>query len=470
VAYAAFDGEGEMFMAELGTEARPLRVAVVGSGPGGFYAADALFKSGKPVTVDMFERLPTPFGLVRGGVAPDHLKIKGVTRVFEKIADHEGFAFLGNVQVGRDIYVAELCSCYDAIVLATGAETDRRLGIPGEDLRGSHSATELVGWYNGHPDYRNHSFDLSQEVAVIVGQGNVALDVARILSKTAEELVHTDIAKYALEALAYSRIKEIYLVGRRGPVQAAFTPHEIKELGGLVQCDPVVDAAYLTLNLASQTELDDPDNYHSKKNLAVLSGFAARPASGKRKRCHIRFYLSPVEIGGAASVEYVLLERNELVGESFHQKAHGTGAYEKLACGLLFRSVGYRGVPMPGVPFDEVRGVCANREGRILDGGAVAPGLYATGWIKRGASGTIGTNKQDSAATVQALLADLPQLPPCPTPDTGAVGELLASRRIRVVSLSDWRRIDAAEVERGKRLGKPREKFTSIEEMLAILD
>ncbi|MCC6697488.1 MAG: FAD-dependent oxidoreductase [Candidatus Hydrogenedentes bacterium] len=457
-------------MSTLGTAGLPLRVAIVGSGPSGFYAAEALFKSGLNLSVDMFDRLPVPFGLVRGGVAPDHPKIKSVTRVYDKIAANPGYAFLGNVTIGRDLSVDELSRFYDCVIFASGAETDNRLGIPGEDLPGSHTATEFVGWYNGHPDYRDRVFDLSSEVAAVVGQGNVAMDVSRILAKTIDELRSTDIAEYALDALAESKVKEIHLIGRRGPVQAKFTLAEIKEFGELVACDPVIDPVSLQLDTASQAELDNPDNQHSQKNVAVLRAFAERAAPSKAKRFHIHFLESPVEIRGNGKVESLVLERNRLEGEPFKLRAVGTGEKHEMPCGLVFRSVGYRGVPIPGVPFDERKGRIPNDDGRIIIDGAPWAGHYAVGWIKRGPSGVIGTNKPDSQATAAALLADVPSLSPSPERDTNALLSLLRSRGVRPVSFADWQRIDAAEIERGKAKGKPREKFSRVEDMLALLD
>jgi ferredoxin--NADP+ reductase len=457
-------------MSELGTAARPLRVAVVGSGPSGFYAVEALFKAGVPVQVEMFDRLPTPFGLVRGGVAPDHPKIKSVTRVYEKIAQNEGFAFFGNVTIGKDIAIEELRRFYDAVLFTCGAESDKHLGVPGESLPGSHAATEFVGWYNGHPDYRGRSFDLSQEVAVIIGQGNVAMDVTRILAKSVDELRNTDIAQHALDALAESRIKEIHLVGRRGPVQAAFTHPELKELGELDTCDPVIDPADLDLDPTSRQELEDVSNHHSQKNMGVLEAFAARESGSKAKRCRIRFFRSPNELRGDGRVQSIVLEKNVLIGEPFRQRAMATDEREEIPCGLVFRSVGYRGVAIPGVPFDDSRGVFPNEDGRILDRGDAVPGLYCAGWIKRGPSGIIGTNKPDSQKTVQELLLDMPKLDPCDEPSSDALRELLKSRGVRAVSFADWQKIDAAEIERGQALGKPREKFTRVEDMLAVLD
>lgn len=456
-------------MAELGSEARPVRVAVVGSGPSGFYATDALLRSDRKVNVDMFDRLPTPFGLVRGGVAPDHQKIKSVIKVYDKIATSPCFAFFGNVTVGRDLTVAELGQFYDATIFCCGAETDNRLGIPGEDLAGSHTATAFVGWYNAHPDYRHHTFDLSSEVAVVIGQGNVAMDVSRVLAKTVDELKATDIAEHALDALAESKVKEIHLIGRRGLVQAKFTPPEIKEIGELADCDPIVNPKDLVFNEASQVELDDPQDTTAGRNIAILREFASRGAPTKRKRYVIRSYESPVELKGSSRLERVVIEKNVLVGEPFKQSARGTGEKTELPCGIFFRSVGYRGVPILGVPFEEKKGIFPNKEGRILSNGGPVPGLYAAGWIKRGPSGVIGTNKPDSLDTVNVLLSDLSRLELCKTPDTAALGALLRSRNVQAVSYADWRRIDAAEVERGQKKGKPREKFTSIEEMLSVL-
>ena len=450
---------------------RPARVAIVGSGPSGFYAADVLIKADQDVTIDMFDRLPTPFGLVRGGVAPDHPKIKNVIRIYERTAKDAAFSFLGNVHVGHDVSVAELRAHYDAVIFTCGAETDRSLNISGIELPGSHTATEFVGWYNGHPDYLGRSFDLSQEIAVVIGQGNVAVDVTRVLAKTVDELKNTDIAAHALDALATSKVKEVHLIGRRGPVQAAFTNKEIRELGELADCDLVFnDLGDFELNPASQAELDDAANIGAGRNWKVLEELRARQPAGKSRRIVVHFFRSPRELSGNGRVESLALERNRLAGEAGDQWAEGTGGTTTMGCGLFFRSVGYRGVKIPGVPFEARRGVFPNAAGRIVEDGAPVPGLYAAGWIKRGPSGVIGTNKPDSVETVRKLLEDLPALPGCETPDTAPLCGLLASRNVRVVSYADWQRIDAAEVARGRPHGKPREKFTTIEEMLTVLD
>lgn len=455
---------------ELGGAGNPLRVAIVGSGPSGFYAAQALYKANLTVEIDMFDRLPTPYGLVRHGVAPDHQKIKNSTAVFAKIASKEGFAFWGNVTVGRDISVDELASFYHAVIFAYGAESDRRLNIPGEDLPGSYTATEFVAWYNGHPDYRDHTFDLSHETAVVIGQGNVAVDVCRILLKTVDELKGTDIAAHALEALAESRVREVHMIGRRGPVQAKFTQVEIKELGRLEDADPIVQPKYLEFDALSQAEYDDPKNKSAARIVPILLEFSQRPAPTKNGRLHIDFLLGPRAILGKQRVEKIVLEHNELVGEPFHLSARGTGETEELACGLVFRSVGYRGTELEGVPFNDDWGVVANEEGRVVENGAPKRGYYAVGWIKRGPSGVIGTNKPDSAETVKALLQDLGKLGDSACRGREAVLNLLQERGIRPVSFEDWKAIDAEEVARGSESGKPREKFTRIEEIIAFLD
>ncbi len=457
-------------MSTLGSSENPLRVAIVGSGPSGFYAADALFKSDACVHVDMFDRLPSPYGLVRLGVAPDHAKIKNSIRVYEKIAAHENYAFWGNVTVGRDVTLVELQRHYDAVLFASGAETDRRLGIPGEDFPGSHTATEFVAWYNGHPDYCDHEFDLSVKAAVIIGQGNVAMDVCRILAKTVDELKHTDIAQHALDALAESQVEDIYMIGRRGPVQAKFSQQEAKEMGKLDSCDPIVDPSDLELDPLSQAEYDDPDNQSARRIFPILQEFSQRPASNSQRRLHFEFLKSPVEICGNGKVESIRIEKNRIEGDPKRLQARGTGETLDLEAGLVFRSVGYRGAPIPGVPFRDDWGVIPNEDGRITDGDKPIPGLYVAGWIKRGPTGVIGTNKPDSQATVAALLADAAALKPCELRDSESFRTELKDRGLRVVSFADWKRIDAAEVERGKPAGKPREKFVRVDEMLSLLD
>lgn len=457
-------------MSVPGTGQNPLKVAIVGAGPSGFYAAEALLKSGLVVRIDMIERLPAPFGLVRHGVAPDHPKLKEAIAVYDRIARSPEFRFFGNVTVGRDVTVETLRAAYHAVIFASGAETDRRLGVPGEDLAGSYTATEFVGWYNGHPDYRDRVFDLDQEVAVIIGQGNVAADVCRILAKTVDELKHTDIAEHALAALAESRVRDIYVVGRRGPAQAKFTAKELRELGDLAAAEVQVDPAELELNPESLAEFEERKGAASKKNVEILREFAARRRAGKPRRIHFRFLLSPTAILGQGHVEAVEFERNQLSGPAFGQGAKGTGELVEQPAGLVFRSIGYKGVPMPGLPFDARQGVFPTRGGRITDEhGTVVPGLYASGWIKRGPTGIIGTNKPCSVATVASVLADAGTLDENPRVGAEGIPALLGSDGRRVVSYEDWIAIDHAEMSRGTASGKPREKFTSVEQMLEVL-
>jgi len=456
-------------MASLGSPERPLRVAIVGSGPSGFYAAQILLEQKLSVKVDMFEKLPAPYGLVRYGVAPDHQKIKNVIKVFEKTASNPNFSFFGNVSVGKDITVFELRKFYDAAIFTIGAESDRRLGISGEDLAGSHTATEFVAWYNGHPDFQDHHFDLSHEVAVIVGQGNVAMDVARILGKNPEELKKTDIARHALEVLAESKIKEIHVYGRRGPAQAAFTAPEIREMGELVDCYPAIDPKDLDLNEASQKELLDVANAGRKKNYEILKSFLSAAPNNRRRKFVLHFMRSPVEIMGKGHVEKIKFEINSLTGEANGQKVRGTGQFEEIDCGIVFRSVGYQGVPLKGLPFSEQKGIVPNKAGRVMDPEQTYTGWYVAGWIKRGATGIIGTNKPDSEETVRSLLEDLGRLNPCEVPDSQQVLSFLKSREVRVVTFADWKKIDAAEVQRGIESGKPREKFVRATDMLSAV-
>ena len=453
--------------------AAPLRVAVVGAGPSGFYAAEALLKSDAAVEVDLLERLPSPYGLVRSGVAPDHPKLKQSIEVYKKIAAHEDLRFFGNVAVGADVRPEELRELYHAVIYTCGAETDRRLGIDGEDLPGSHTATEFVGWYNGHPDYRDREFDFGHETAAIIGQGNVAADVARILSKSADELRATDIAEHALDALAQSRIKTIAVIGRRGPAQAKFTTKELREFLALEHCRAEIDPAELELNEAGRAEVADvKEGKVAAKNLAVFEQMAADAGGAdKARRCRMMFCRSPVRLEGGDRIERAVLERNRLEGAAFRQKAVGTGETETLECGLLFRSIGYRGVAIEGVPFHDAWGVIANDGGRVTDGpdGAVAPGLYAAGWIKRGPSGIIGTNRACAVETVTALLEDRAALLAEAREGRSGLARLLDGRGARPIDFGDWQKIDAAEVARGEPKGKPREKFTRREEMLAAL-
>jgi ferredoxin/flavodoxin---NADP+ reductase len=448
---------------------RPLRVAVVGSGPAAFYAAGQLLDSEDGAEVDMLERLPTPWGLVRLGVAPDHPKLKEVSRAFEKIAGRPGFRFLGNVEVGRDVGHDELCRVYDAVIYAVGAQTDKRLGVPGEDLPGSWSATEFVAWYNGHPDYPDLAFDLSAERAVVVGNGNVALDVARMLVLTREELALTDTTDPAIEAIAESGIREIVVLGRRGPVQASWTPPELQEMGGLAGADILVDPAELELEPASAAELEKATPL-VRRNMDVLREFASRKPEGKPRAVRLRFRVSPVAILGEQHVEGVEVVHNRLEPDADGRvRAVATHEREVIPCGVVFRSVGYHGIPLPGVPFDAATGTMPNAGGRVLDD-AAAPiqGLYCAGWIKRGPTGVIGTNKKDASETVDLLLEDARSgVLPRSSAGAGALDDLLAQRGVDVVLYPGWEAIDALERERGSGQGRPRVKLATWDELLA---
>ena len=408
----------------------------------------------------MIERLPTPWGLVRLGVAPDHPKLKTVSRAFERIAAKTGFRFLGNVEVGRDLTHSDLVELYDAVVYAVGAQTDRRLGIPGEDLPGSWSATEFVAWYNGHPDYQELEFDLNVDRAVVIGNGNVALDVARMLALTPEELAPTDTTDPAIEAIGSSSVREIVVVGRRGPAQASFTTPELQELGDLAGADVAVDPAELELDPASEAALEHDTN--ARRNVEVLRAFAQREPTGKPVTLWLRFFRSPVAIHGRERVESVELVRNRLEERDGALVAVPTDERETIECGLVFRSVGYHGVPLPELPFDEKRGTLLHEGGRVVG----APSVYCAGWIKRGPTGVIGTNKKDATETVELLLEDaragrLPRNDHATTVDA-----VLAERGARVVMYAGWIGIDELERAAGEKLGRPRVKLRTWDDLL----
>jgi len=461
------------------TDDPPIRIAVIGSGPAGFYAAGHLLSDkSERFEVDMIERLPTPWGLVRSGVAPDHPKIKSVTRVYEKTAAHPRFRFFGNVHFGEQVSREDLLAHYHALVYATGSSVDRPLDIPGEHLGGSHPATEFVGWYNGHPDHRDLEVALdSAERAVVIGNGNVALDVARMLSLTRDELAGTDIADHALDVLEHNHISEIVVVGRRGPAQAAFTNPELRELADLLDADVIVDPSELDRALAVADPHTTPT---AERNVEVLRQYAARPPLGRRRRIVLRFLLSPVAILGdpVHGVTAVELVRNELLpDEDGTPRARATSEHETIPAGLVFRAIGYRGIPLAGVPFDERLGVIPNEGGRVVDPATGDPrrGEYVVGWIKRGPSGVIGTNKKDAQQTVDAILADVsasvngdvPLLAP-ESPDPIAVESMLIARQPDLVTYEGWLSIDRHERALGEPSNRPRVKLTTIEEMLRI--
>jgi ferredoxin--NADP+ reductase len=459
----------------VGTPHNPLRVAVIGSGPSAFYAAEAYLKQTElAVEVDMFERLPTPHGLVRGGVAPDHQKIKSVTKVYDKIAADPRFRFYGNVEFGRDLRRADLIAHYHQIIYATGAQTDRRMGIPGEDLPGSHAATEFVGWYNAHPDYRDLHFDLTQIRAAVIGNGNVAMDVARILASSESELAATDIADYALDALRSSRVTDIYVFGRRGPAQAAFTNPEIKELGELADADVIVLPEEAALDPLSEEMLAREPDRTAANNVQILQAYAQRAPAGKRRRIHMRFLWSPVELIGSERVEAIKLVKNTLQrADDGSLRPRATDQTEIIPVGLVFRSIGYRGVALPDVPFDSKAGIIPNQAGRVIDPTTGAPilGDYVVGWIKRGPSGVIGTNKPDAVESVKMALEDAAagRVHTPANAERAAVEAMLIARGIQFVRYADWLMLDRIEQERGRALGRPRLKFSRVEDMLSAI-
>ena len=451
--------------------ARP-RVAIVGAGPAGAFAAGRLLRGRGDAEIDLFERLPTPWGLLRGGVAPDHQEIKRLEQLFDRQTLRRGCRLLANVEVGVDVSHSELMRHYTAVVYATGAQTDKSLGIPGEDLPGSRPATEFVAWYNGHPDYRALEFDLSAPRAVVIGNGNVAADVTRILMRGDEELARTDIADHALAALRQSSVREVVVLGRRGPAQAAFTSAELRELGHLDGVDVEVDPAELELDPVSSEWLAVEGTFTAHKNVELLGEFASRaPRPTARRRIVLRFLRSPVHIRGSGRVEAVDLRRNEIVRTNDGTLRAGAvdDEVETIECGLVLRSVGYRAVPLPDVPFDERHFVLPNERGRVLaPDGEPLPGVYAVGWIKRGPTGILGTNKRDAEETVSCLAEDLRSgalaQPPNPAPE--GIDALLAERKPDVVTVDAWRAIDREELERGSDQRRPRVKLASREELL----
>lgn len=435
------------------------RAAVIGAGPAGFYTTDLLLGAG--FEVDLYDSLPTPFGLVRSGVAPDHPKLKSVTRIYEKTAAKPGFRFFGGVELGKDVTREELLERYHAVVYAIGTSDDNRLGIPGEDRPGSHSATEFVAWYNGHPEYAGHEFDLSGGRAVVIGNGNVAIDVARMLVLDPEELAPTDTADHAIEHFGSSTVDEVILLGRRGPAQAAFTNPEVRELGELLRADVVCDPA----QIEAATEPETPTQ---KRNVELFRDYAAREPQGKSHRIELRFLRSPIEIlgdGEDGSVTGVRVSVNRLE----NGRAVPTGEEEVIECGLVLRSIGYRGRPLDSLPFDEQRGLIRNDGGRVTDEtGAPHRGEYVVGWIKRGPSGVIGTNKKDAADTVAKVLADRDAgaLAQPANTDPDEIARWLAERAPDAVTWEGWQAIDAAERRAGEAQGRPRVKLVRLAELI----
>jgi ferredoxin/flavodoxin---NADP+ reductase len=445
------------------TDSPPLRVAIVGAGPSGFYAAGQLLAVAEPqFAVDLYDRLPTPYGLVRSGVAPDHPKIKSVTRAYDKTTEHERFRFFGHVELGTDIGREHLLEHYHVVLYTIGTATDKRLGIPGEDLRGSHPATEFVAWYNGHPDHCGLEVDLQAKQAVVVGAGNVAIDVARMLALAPSELEITDTADQAIEVLSASGVEEITILARRGPLQAAFTNPELLEMGELERGD--VEVVGAELDELSAVALQQADKTR-RRNVEIIQDYAARPKTGKSITVRFRFLASPVELLGDADghVRAVKIEKNAIVArDDGSLAARGTGTFEELPAQLVFRSIGYTGVPVAGIPFDERRGLISNEGGRVIDaGGTHQVGEYVSGWIKRGPSGVIGTNKKDSQDTVDKILEDAAAgRVNAPTADD--IESMIATHCTNAVTWEGWQAINAIETAAGEAStpGRPRVKLT----------
>jgi ferredoxin--NADP+ reductase len=453
------------------------RIAIIGSGPAGYFAAGHLFKkSDLNIEIDMYDKLPTPFGLVRSGVAPDHQTTKTVTKVYDKIASNPKFRFYGLIEYGNHITLDDLKKHYHQVLFATGAQTDRRMNIPGEDLKRSHTATEFVAWYNGHPEFTDIDFDLSVEKVAIIGMGNVAVDVARILCRSKEELSKTDITDYAFDKLVNSNIKEVYMIGRRGPAQAAFTNPELKELGNLEIADCLI--------LKDESEVDELTAQHLidnlersvEKKLEIISEFSNHIKT-KKKSLTIRFLLSPTEIipdedGNVKAIKLVKNVLSKSDDGSLRPKA--TEENEILQVDMVFRSIGYRGIPLPEVPFKESWGIIPNIRGRIADEeeNNTLTGLYVTGWIKRGPTGVIGTNKRDSGETVALMIEDIKNnntfRPENPTSDK--IETLIKERNPEYINYEDWLKIDKEEINRGEKEGKPRVKFTNIDDIKIYLN
>ena len=461
-------------MPSLGTADRPLRVAVVGAGPAGLYATEALVKKPDLVTeVDVFERFPTPFGLVRDGVAPDHQSIKAVARVLERVLADPRVRLFGNVTYGVDLPHRDLKRHYDQILYAVGAQADRRMSIPGEDLPNSHPAIAFVGWYNGHPDYRDLPVDLAGERVVVVGNGNVAMDVARILATAPEELATTDIADHALATLRASRVREVVVLGRRGAAQASFTTPELKELGKLDGVDVAVDPANIELDPASRTVVEEDRT--ARANLKILREYAARDHGDGQRRVVLRFLASPAElVGHRGRITGLRVERNELVVDAYGGlRSKGTGQFDLIETGLVVRSIGYRTVPIEGVPFDPATSTVSNIAGQVVHpstGEAVA-GEYVVGWAKRGPTGRIGNNKADAISTVEVMVADLPDLKGVRDDqrDPSRIEAVLRRRGIDYTTYQGWRILDGHELALGASQGRPRVKVCSVPEMLEII-
>lgn len=443
--------------------AGPARVAVIGAGPAGLYTVLELLNSDVLVSIDVFDRLPTPYGLVRYGVAPDQVKMKSVIRVMQTPFIDSDVAFFGNVTVGTDITHEELLERYHALVYSTGSPHDRKLGVPGEQLDGCHGAASFVNWYSGHPDVAGTEFSLKHPDVAVVGAGNVALDVTRVLAKSPTEMGETDVPDSVLRQLSDSHVRDIHVLMRRGPSQVKFTPPELRLIGELANADVLVHDP----GFSAEPTDDLPEDKRARKNVELLRGWAERELGNKPRRIHLRFFRSPVEITGTEQVDGVVLERNQFTADG---ALAGTGERETLDVGLVLTAVGYQGTPLPGVPFDAGAGTVPHSSGRVRDGKTPLPGIYVAGWAKRGPTGVIGTNKSDGAETAHSLLEDLPHLPQPEHPARAEVQELLVRREVRVVDWTGWLRLDNHEANLGASQGRTRAKLADLKTMLEVIE
>ncbi len=439
------------------------RIGVVGSGPSGFFSTEHILRLHPDCEIDIYERYPDPFGLVRKGVAPDNPNIRNVSKAFDLIASNERVAYFGNVDVGIDITLSELQNYYDTIILACGMETSQRLGIPGEDLPGCFTASSVVGWYNCHPVYHSLNIKLDGERVVIIGMGNVALDVARILCRPVSELSKTDISNIAIDVLRKSKVKEVHIIGRRGPAQAKFKENELLSMEEVGDTDIIIDPSELELNEISKEEINN--NPSTQRMFEFFKKFATNNPQ-KRRQIYFSFLKSPIRILGNGKVEQVMFERNALEGPVNNQKSIGTGIIEKLDCSFVISCIGYKGNRFPGLPYDENKGIIPNKNGRVVKNMEIVSGLYVTGWIKRGPIGLIGHNKPDSLETVKNMLEDLKQKQKHKNISREDIIQLLKSKNINFITYEEWKKIDSSEIKRGELMGKIRDRFCTPEEML----
>ena len=450
-----------------------LQVAIVGSGPSGFYVAEALINSGISSEITIVEKLPCPYGLVRYGVAPDHQKLKSVSQTLDAIAEHPSVTFLGNLEVGKDIQISELMELYHVIVFTTGMPGSSLLGINGENLIGVHPSSTFVGWYNGHPDYQTQSFDFGHDTAIIIGHGNVAIDICRVLTKSIDELRKSDIPDSALEVLSENKIKNVHLIGRRGPVQAKFTTKELHELGKLENCNVSINPKFLMLGTACQQELDEISNQLARKNHVVFQTYAnnfTTTLGVDTKKIAIDFMLNPKLFKGNKNVKSIVFEENRLEGPAFKQISTPSNSMLEIECGLAFTSVGFKGSEIRGLHNNPNKGTLSNVNSRITnEHGDIIYGMYAAGWVKRGPQGVIGTNRECAQDTVDRILEDLTIFADHSASGRNGLMVILKVRNIQFVTFDDWKIIDAIEIDKGQKLGKPREKFTSVSGMLACI-